>query len=129
MHISGNGVMDLSILLGKKYIFRMAGVRITVMICEHASEFVFRIYFMSHFNCKGACNKLMMHCLVARLLVVVSFIEHSGAEYSSERLGEHIDLVEGQPVFHPAFVTFKKHFRKAQVEVNQFPVFPSAVSK
>ena len=112
--------MNLSILLRKEYIFRMAGVGIVVVICEHAAEFIFGIYLMSHSNCKGTCHKLMMHCLIACLLVVVCFIEHSGAEYSAERLGEHIDLVEGQPVFHSAFVTFKENFCKAQVEVNQY---------
>lgn len=70
-----------------------------------------------------------MHGLVTAFFAQVGRVQHTGTEYGAEILGQHIDLVEGQPVVDAALVPFKQNLGKAQVMVDERPVFPAAVGQ
>ncbi|CAH0322832.1 hypothetical protein SRABI106_04440 [Rahnella aquatilis] len=116
---------------GIHHVVRMAGERIERHHGDHAANLKIRVDVMAKFHHFSAGHELMMQHLIHRLFRIFLLGKyHAGAAITEQRIFPVtlvIDLVEGHPVFHFAFVTLHHHLAETHKEIDDLTVFPAAV--
>ena len=112
-------------------ILRRTGPRIERYHGKHAADLEIRIDLMPQLHDSGACDHLVMDCLLKHCLdILVLFVTDSGIGPCSPsvfHISLIVDLIKGHPVFYLVPVTPHHCFGKTDKEIDQLPAAPSAV--
>ena len=134
MHIGGEPVQDLHLLLGRHHIGRVAGHGIAGNKADHAAHLELGVVCVGVADRLGTCHEHMVQCLKTLLLVVrhigggaFKATHGAGVQQSTQRHSAGVDLIEGEPVLYLVLVSLKDHLAVVRVKLDELPGCPAVV--
>ena len=119
-------IVALVVNLRLAHIARTAAVGVVATCGEHAANLDLGIDLVSDLGCPSAGDELVVGGQVLDGLLVLALLKDQSGTHKRQ-MQDHIDLVEGKPVFHQALVAGKDRGREVLVEVDELAVAPAAV--
>ena len=109
------------------HIIGVTGIGIKASGRHHASNLEIRIDFFTDPHRAGTCHQLVMRGIVHDLVELRVVLVHQQATAQIRDVGDHVDLIEGHPVFYQIPVAVKHGGSIFSIQCNQPAVCPGTI--